>query len=190
MFGTSQAPVREALRELDNYGLVEVRPRRGTFVGSFLQRTLGESYVVRASLEETATRLVLLHDSVPIQLLADDIEGMTQAAKRGEVETVVTTAFSFHRHIVEASGNELLRRSWESLHVIGRTNGFITTSSSRLGEVTNQHVAILDGLKSGDVDAACREAREHQLQFIALTNASVRPANRPRRRGSPRRTTP
>ena len=36
-FGTSQAPVREALRELDTFGLVEIKPRRGTFVRSFVR---------------------------------------------------------------------------------------------------------------------------------------------------------
>jgi len=49
-YGTSQAPVREALRELEAMRLVETQPRRGTFVRPFVQETLRESYVVRAAL--------------------------------------------------------------------------------------------------------------------------------------------
>src|SRR5262245_19459106 len=52
-FGTSQAPVREALRELETFVLVEIKPRRGSFVRSFVREALRESYVLRAALEET-----------------------------------------------------------------------------------------------------------------------------------------
>src|SRR5258707_1054948 len=56
-FGSSQAPVREALRELEKAGLVTIRPRRGCFVNDYHARTQHEIYYVRGALEEAASRL-------------------------------------------------------------------------------------------------------------------------------------
>src|SRR5262245_6807640 len=82
-YGTSQAPVREALRELEAMRMVEVRPRRGTFVRHFVQQTLRESYVVRAALEETATRLAMLNGAIPFAALHAEVDAMRAAAAAG-----------------------------------------------------------------------------------------------------------
>ena len=58
-FGTSQAPVREALRDLETAGLVTIRPRRGSFVNDYHARTQHEIYHVRGALEEAAMRLAM-----------------------------------------------------------------------------------------------------------------------------------
>src|SRR5689334_18485306 len=87
-YGTSQAPVREALRELEAIGMVETRPRRGTFVRHFIQQTLRESYVVRAALEETATRLAIPAGTLPFEALQADVEAMREAASRGDAQAI------------------------------------------------------------------------------------------------------
>ena len=56
-FGTSQGPVREALRELEATGLVTNLPRRGTYVAEVMGEGLREIYTVRGALEEQATRI-------------------------------------------------------------------------------------------------------------------------------------
>ena len=58
-FGSSQAPVREALRELETAGLVTIRPRRGSFVNDYHARAQHEIYEVRGALEEAAMRLAM-----------------------------------------------------------------------------------------------------------------------------------
>lgn len=174
-FGTSQAPVREALRELDSYGLVDVRPRRGTFVGSFVQQTLRESYVVRAALEEAATRLVLVQGTVPEETLAEDVAAIAEAAEQNDAEGVALNIVSFHRHIIEAAENDLLLRSWDALHIEGRTKVLMAAAPTSLREVAGEHAALLDGLRTGDVEAACRAAREHQWQFAVLADESDQP---------------
>src|SRR5215212_9355633 len=75
-YGTSQAPVREALRELESMRMVETQPRRGTFVRHFIQQTLKESYVVRAALEEAATRLAMLAGAMPAAALHGEVAAM------------------------------------------------------------------------------------------------------------------
>lgn len=167
-FGTSQAPVREALRELETFGLVEIKPRRGTFVRSFVRETLRESYVLRAALEETATRLVLMTATVPFDRLADDVDRMQRAAQADDTEAVGLASVMFHRHIIEAAGNELIRRSWENLHIEARTSVTIMATTPSLHAIADDHQALIDSLTADSIDAACNLARQHQWNYAEL----------------------
>ena len=56
-YGTSQGPVREALRELEMLGFVRSEPHRGTYVRDPWQRGMLELYELRGALEEFAARM-------------------------------------------------------------------------------------------------------------------------------------
>ena len=167
-FGTSQAPVREALRELETFGLVEIRPRRGTFVAPFVQQTLRESYVVRAALEETATRLVLMAQAPPVAQLQADVDAMYRAADEGDTEAVGLATVRFHRRIIDAAGNDLLKRSWEALHIEARTSVTLMATNPDLRTVADQHKELLVSLSGGDLEVACAQARRHQWHYGSL----------------------
>jgi DNA-binding GntR family transcriptional regulator len=176
VFGTSQAPVREALRELASIGMVEMRPRRGTFVRHFVQQTLKESYVVRAALEEAATRLSMLRGSVATAALRQDVAAMTRAAEEDDARAVARASVSFHRHVVESAGNDLLLRSWEALEIAARTEVTVLAVDLDLHDVAADHDALLEVMIGGDVEAACRHAREHQWVFAELPHGAARDA--------------
>lgn len=167
-YGTSQAPVREALRELEAIGMVETKPRRGTFVRHFIQQTLRESYVVRAALEETATRLALPAGALPFDALAADVEAMRAAARAGDVQAICAASVSFHRHVIDAAGNELLKHAWESLQIEARTSVTLLAVEPDLHEVAEEHDELLKVLRSGDLTAACQLTRDHQWHYADL----------------------
>ncbi len=167
-YGTSQAPVREALRELEAIGMVETRPRRGTFVRHFIQQTLKESYVVRAALEEAATRLALPAGTVPFEALHADVAAMRAAAERGDVQAVGSASVSFHRHVIDAAGNELLKGAWEALQIEARTAVTLLAVEPVLSEVAEEHAELLAVLEAGDLAAACRLTRDHQWHYADL----------------------
>lgn len=167
-YGTSQAPVREALRELEVMRLVETQPRRGTFVRPFVQETLRESYVVRAALEETATRLALLAGTVPIEALRADVETMRAAAERGDGQASAHASVSFHRRIVEAARNELLKLSWEGLQIEARTSVTMVATEVDLHDIVRDHAELLAAMEDGDLETACRQARDHQWHYADL----------------------
>jgi DNA-binding GntR family transcriptional regulator len=167
-YGTSQAPVREALRELEAIGMVETKPRRGTFVRHFIQQTLRESYVVRAALEETATRLSLLAGTLPLETLREDVEAMRTAAERGDTQAVGAASVSFHRHVIHAAGNDLLKHAWESLQIEARTAVTLLAVEPDLTEVATEHDELLTVLRTGDLDTACQLTRDHQWHYADL----------------------
>ena len=167
-YGTSQAPVREALRELEAIGMVETRPRRGTFVRHFIQQTLRESYVVRAALEETATRLAIPAGTLPFTALEADVEAMREAARLGDPQAVGAASVAFHRHIIDAAGNDLLKHAWESLQIEARTAVTLLAVEPNLAEVAEEHDELLNVLRSGNLDTACQLTRDHQWHYADL----------------------
>jgi DNA-binding GntR family transcriptional regulator len=168
VYGTSQAPVREALRELEAMRMVETRPRRGTFVRHFVRETLRECYVVRAALEETATRLAMLGGTVPVPALRAEVKAMRVAARTDDPDAAARASVAFHRHVVDAARNELLKLSWEALRIEARTSVTMVAADVKLKDIAREHAALLKTIEAGDLEAACREARDHQWHYADL----------------------
>ncbi|MCO8273930.1 GntR family transcriptional regulator [Actinoplanes sp. TRM 88003] len=167
-FGTSQAPVREALRELEGLGLVESRPRRGRHVLPFVEQTLREAYVVRAALEETATRLAMLNHKLPLEDMREDVADMRRSAAGEDVRAMGLASTRFHRRVVLAAGNFLLERAWEALQIEARTAITLMVAEPDLGHVADEHADLLAVLEAGDVEAACLHTRSHQWAYADL----------------------
>jgi DNA-binding GntR family transcriptional regulator len=164
-FGSSQAPVRDALRELETAGLVTIRPRRGSFVNDFHARVQHEIYEVRGALEEAAMRLAMPKLRADTRALAAHLEGMREAARSGDFDAMVVHSVGFHRTILRAARNELLLKMWESLHVEIHSRKTVLQPNIDMFAVAESHAPIFAAVEAGDVDAACRLSREHQEYF-------------------------
>jgi DNA-binding GntR family transcriptional regulator len=161
-FGVSQAPVREALRDLELLGFIESSPFRGSIVRQVSIEDLVQLYPIRAVLEglsarEAATRL----DGTGLKKLEKLLETMRTAAARGDIRRAVDADFAFHLMIVEASGNRLLQQFWDRMRLA--TTTFLTVSKSHrtLREIAERHAEVLDALRARDPDAAERAMRQH-----------------------------
>ena len=114
---TSQAPVREALRELEVMRLVESQTYRGTRVREISQRELQESYQVRGELEALAARLAAPKFYANPEPLQATLAALEAAAASEDFEQFTRCNTEFHRLIVETSGNSVLLRVWDSLAI-------------------------------------------------------------------------
>ncbi|MEU6786677.1 GntR family transcriptional regulator [Nonomuraea angiospora] len=164
-FGTSQAPVREALRQLEGLGLIDGRPRHGSRVLPFAEQTIREAYIVRAALEETATRLAMLAGTLPFDRLGEAVEEMYRSAQDNDAHGIGLASAGFHRHVVQAGGNVLLTRAWEALQIEARTAIALMVTRPKLERVADEHRELLDVMRAGDVEVACRHARDHQWAY-------------------------
>lgn len=167
-FGTSQGPVREALRDLEATGLVTNLPRRGTYVCDVVGEGLREIYTVRGALEEQATRLATGRGACDLAFLQGEIDAMRRAAAADNVHGLIAHSVAFHRSIMQAAGNRLLFNIWQSLRIETRTTITMLAQGLDLLECADSHQPILDAVASGDAERAARVAREHQDYFEAL----------------------
>jgi DNA-binding GntR family transcriptional regulator len=172
-YGTSQGPVREALRELEMLGFVRSEPHRGTYVRDPWQRGMLELYEVRAALEEFAARIATPHLCADVSELQAEVDGMAEAALRNDVHAAVEHSERFHRLIVEGSGNQLLNTMWSSLSITDHTALTMVTLALDIGTLAESHQPIVDAIAAGDVELACRVSREHQDWFVEMLEATA-----------------
>jgi DNA-binding GntR family transcriptional regulator len=163
--GTSQAPVREALRELELLRFVESAPFRGSWVRAVSAEELGEIYPVRAAIEEVAARAAAVRLDGQVGELEAEVEAMRNAA---DLHEQVEHDVRFHRLIVEASGNRTLAEVWGSLRVEARTVITAVKTGIDRREIAEMHVPIVEALRERDSDKAGRAIREHVERFGEL----------------------
>jgi DNA-binding GntR family transcriptional regulator len=161
-YGVSQAPVREALRDLEMLGFVVSSAFRGTEVRRVSNEELAEIYPIRAALEGVAARAAATRiDQAALARLEELLDVMRKAAARRDLHAEVEADIAFHHTIVEASGSRLLNQFWESMRL--ETSTFLTVSITRrpLHELAERHAPILAALRAGDPEAAESAMRRH-----------------------------
>lgn len=172
-FGTSQGPVREALRDLEGMRFIESEPHRGSRVREVTMAELVQVYPVRAALEEVAGREAASRMSEEIiESLVFEFEEMHRAAGLSDPHTQLVHDVRFHQIIVEASGNQILIEMWNSLRVEARTLISAIKSGGDLQLIAEMHRPILHGLQIGDGEVAGREMRQH-IEFFGNLVARV-----------------
>ena len=162
-FSTSQAPVREALRELETMGVIETLPNKGARVRTITNDELRQLYDVRAQLESYATELTTAAGVPVMSRLKDVVKAMKKAARQGNSTAFAHYNSTFHRIIVEASGNRILLELWETLNVQTRTMTNVNRSRGNLTELADSHLAIIDAIETGNPDVANAAAKEHVI---------------------------
>ena len=162
---TSQAPVREALRELEAIGLIETQRNKGARVRIIDEGELAEIYSVRAELEALAGELAAKRSPEIGKDLTRVLERMNKAAMKGDEKGFAQLNSEFHSLIVNAAGNRTLNDVWEGLSVRTRTRMNMSRSVADLKSLAASHQEIIDAIASGDAmaarDVSWRHVREN-----------------------------
>jgi DNA-binding GntR family transcriptional regulator len=162
-FNVSQAPIREALRELEGSGLVSSERFRGTRVRGADFKEMRESYELRIMLE---VRSVALASPCMPQVLSDleeYLHEMDASLKKDDQERYIDHALRFHRRLVESSGNRTFLSVWDSLlwDVRGRIAlRRLAETGKSLRPLIAMHRSVIARLRSGDADGAGQRVRE------------------------------
>ena len=108
-FGISRTPLREAFRVLEKEGLVEILPRKGTFVKRISRQDIEENFPVRAILEGLAARLAYTnYTQQDIHEMEEIFDHMKEAAQRKDFIDYLKHHITFHEIFINASKNETL----------------------------------------------------------------------------------
>jgi DNA-binding GntR family transcriptional regulator len=167
--GTSQAPVREALRELAGIGVVTIHSRRGARVRRPTGKELADVSLVRSEIDALAARTAvpLLPDET-LERLRDLVDQMAVHVERADLLGLTRSDAAFHRTIAEASANQAILGVFDRLEPFARTFITVTLPNYDLPAVVEQHEAILVALLARDPEEAAARARRHQLEVSAL----------------------
>ena len=160
--GTSQAPVREALRGLEALGVVEITPFRGARVRRPSKREIIEAYAVRSTLEALASRLgVPRMTDADLAALAGHLDAMRASARKGDGHAVAEADARFHGQIVELADNGTLERVWRSLEPFSRTYLTLAVPGADPAWAADLHAPILAALERRDPDEVVAALQRH-----------------------------
>lgn len=161
-FNVSQAPIREALRELEGSGLVHSERFRGTLVRGTDFEEILDSYELRATLETRALHLASPYHGALIAELQHCYTQMRAALAAEDPERYTDYAMRFHRRIMEGSGNRSFLNVWDSLlwDVRGRIvlHRFVETGRS-FAPLLHMHETLLGRLAVQDPHGASEALR-------------------------------
>ena len=165
----SRSPVREALRQLQQEGLVDVYPYQGAIVAGVPNDEVPLIYGLRAAIEAEAFALACrVATSADFDRLTDLWYEMEQAMRRtGTLRGVMEADLAFHAYVVNLVSSPFVRSMAASLDRVVRATVVRVNAADRpefdeRGERdTASHLPLLDALRSRDADRARRLAYEH-----------------------------
>lgn len=165
-YGISRGPLREAIRRLEGWRLVERKPHIGARVVKLSARELIEIYRVREALEGMACRLAAEHmtqeeiDSLKAlldthELSIEQREGRSYFQKEGDLD--------FHYRIVQGSKNAKLQEMLgaDLYHLVRMYRYQFSVSSSRPKRALKEHRQIIDAIEARDAELAEMLMRRH-----------------------------
>ncbi len=201
--GVSRTPVREALRQLESEGLIAIRAHMGAMVKSMDMKEYREMSEVRQALESSAAGFAALHrteaDLEAITIAFRKMEAAVQAIAKQDTEPfallkeVTREDIRFHLAILNAAGNDLMKKEILRLHLIKRVVATTHPEMARIQPSTSEkakrdarraeslasHRKIFDAIRNGDAMAAKSSMEQHIQEVIDLSLLAMARAKEP-----------
>ena len=160
--------MREALRQLDLEGLVEIAPNRGAKVIGISRKDVEDIYHMRARLEGLAARKAA--ENIKEEELAELEEVILLSefhVKKPESKQMVRLDGRFHEIMYRASGSRMLEHVLtDFLHYVKMARSHSVKTEHRAQESVKEHKRILEAIRQRDGDLAEQLANEHIQHVI------------------------
>ncbi|GAA3592992.1 GntR family transcriptional regulator [Agrococcus terreus] len=161
--GISRGTLREAMRQLQQDGLLEADARGRLSVRQIGHAEIVDIFLVRGALEALAVRTICgFGDREPaLAAVRTALEGMS-APTQEQIAERIEADLDFHRTLVRASGNGTLLHQWTQLEGSIRMSIMFAGAERALRNMdVDRHREIVDAIEAGDGDEAARVLREH-----------------------------
>lgn len=170
--GVSRTPVREALRQLELEGLVNIIPNKGAYVTGISQKDIHDIYVIRSYLEGLAARWAC---EIITEEQIDELEEIVYLSefhvKKQHYEQIVELDNKFHAGIYRASGSKILEHELTTFHhYVERIRKKTLGKEQRATKSNAEHTAILEAIRARNGELAEKLAHEHVIQTILNMN--------------------
>lgn len=166
--GVSRTPVREALRQLELEGLVNIIPNRGAYVNMITAKDVQDIYVIRSMLEGLCARWAT--ERITEQQLDDLEETLCLSeyhTKKENYEKLYELDSLFHEQLYNASGSRILNHVLSDFHdYVRMARKASIASQGRSVQSTQEHRAIFEAVKAKDADQAEELAKQHIKRTI------------------------
>lgn len=171
----SQTPIKGALTLLVAEGIVQVQPRRGTFVTAITEREVSEAVAIRRALELLAAETIADH-ATPADLVAlTELIGQIQHAGSGDEHFRLNA--EFHQYLARLSDNRKLAEIYRQLNAhihIALIHALSETWKNRIDREAAEHHVIVVAIERKDPDALKEAISEHLRLGAASLLSQIR----------------
>ena len=176
-FGLSRTPVREAFQRLEAEGLIQVVPKRGSFVSRPTIEDILEIYQIRTPLEGTCARVAAERIEDDQLVLLERLVRAEQARGPGRSpERSLRAAAQFHAAIYACCGNQRMATLRMDLqNQVHRVRALWPSTVARLNDTWGEHAQILAAQRARDADEAERLMIEHMARARQTTLNRILP---------------
>lgn len=167
--GTSRTPVREALRQLELEGLVQIIPNRGAYVTGITQKDVKDIYAIRALLEGLCARWATEHiTKEQLETMEETIFLSEFHARKNHSQQLTELDDHFHEILYEACSSKMLEHQLKDFHEYVRRVRKRTLSDNVRGlEAVQEHRQIMEAIRDKNADLAEELATLHMHNAYA-----------------------
>jgi DNA-binding GntR family transcriptional regulator len=163
--GVSRTPVGEAVQRLIHEGLLKSTPKRGVFMAELTPKRAIELYTVRGVLEGLAARLAVQNlDDKTIGRMTKSLEEQHRVIQTEDLIGYSKMSFDFHKMVTDLCDNQVLQEMLESIRT--KMRPLTMHIVPILPILYEEHLEILETLKTKDPDKAEKAFRDHNRQMI------------------------
>lgn len=163
--GVSRTPVREAFRQLELEGLIQIVPNKGAYVTGITAKDVKDIYMIRSLLEGLCARLAT--EKITREQMEEMEENIYLAdfhAQKGHMDQMAELDNRFHDILYEACDSKLLEHTLKDYHQYVLRVRQKTLSNNTRGRASNdEHRQIMEAIKAGDADKAEQLANRHMI---------------------------
>ncbi len=166
----SRGTLREAMRQLQQEGLISADARGRLWVRHLDAKEIRDIFDVRAALESlAASTLAARQDRAEaVTVLRDAVAGMERWAA-SNLEDRIEADLKFHRTMCLLTGNETLLHQWSSLEGSIRMSIMYAGVDRALKNMdVKRHSDMVDAIESGEGDTAAAAVRSHMAGAAAV----------------------
>lgn len=163
--GVSRTPVREAFRQLELEGLIQIIPNKGAYVTGITEKDVRDIYMIRSMLEGLCARWATEH------ITQDQMDEMEENvylaefhAKKGHLEQLAELDNRFHDILYEACNSKILEHQLKDFHqYVLRVRRKTLANANRGPKSNEEHKQIMEAIRDRNADLAEQLAHQHMI---------------------------
>lgn len=163
--GVSRTPVREAFRQLELEGLIQIIPNKGAYVTGITEKDVKDIYMIRSLLEGLCARWATANiTEEQMEEMEENVYLARFHSQKGHLEQLAALDNRFHEIMYEACNSKILEHQLKDFHQYVarvRRKTLANASTNRGSKSNEEHCQIMEAIKAGDADRAEYLANHH-----------------------------
>ena len=163
--GVSRTPVREAFRQLELEGLIQIIPNKGAYVTGITEKDVKDIYMIRSLLEGLCARWACEHiTEAQMEQMEENIYLSKFHAQKGHLEQLAELDNQFHEILYEACNSKMLEHQLRDFHeYVLRVRKKTLANANRGPKSNEEHEQFMEAIKANDPDRAEKLANMHMI---------------------------